>query len=58
MVSGLRLHLQNSGCSNALTVLCVACWNMVYVFYCNALWKTESLGFLCNSGEDFGTYRI
>ena len=33
MVSGLRLYLQkNSGCHNALTVLCVFCWNVVYVF--------------------------
>lgn len=33
MVSGLRLYLQkNSGCHNALTVLCVFCWNAVYVF--------------------------
>lgn len=33
MVSGLRLYLQKkSGCHNALIVLCVFCWNVVYVF--------------------------
>lgn len=33
MVSGRRLYLQKkSECHNALTVLCVFCWNVVYVF--------------------------
>lgn len=33
MVSVVRLYLQkNSGCHNALTVLCVFCWKVVQVF--------------------------